>query len=345
MNSNRKRKYDTQYHNNEDSDNEKPNKIRFIKSKDVNTLKELLQLVDDEDNKNVFYVNINTNMLKRIKPHLKELDELIGLEDIKKSILEQILYYLQSMHRVNKNEYLHTVIYGNPGTGKTTIAKILSNIYAKLGILSKNSFKIATRADLIGGYLGQTTLKTKALLESAKGGVLFLDEIYSLGSGGDKQDSYSKECIDCINLFCSENKNDFCLIVAGYEEEVKKCFFSVNQGLERRFLWYHKIADYSEKDLANITLKMIKDIEWQTIVNIEQLCTIIKPHLKTVFKNAGGSVENWITKTKLAHSKRVFTLNYEEKYILNIEDFRKSLDTLLKNNKVEDDTNFLNLYI
>ncbi len=293
----------------------------------VNSLSDLISIAEDTSS---FYTNFNSLMLRRILPYIKELNSLIGLSDIKNSIFEQLLYFLQSMHSINKHDFLHTVITGPPGTGKTTIAKIIANIYKHSGILSPGSFTIAQRSDLIGGYLGQTALKTTALLNKCIGGVLFIDEIYSLGCGDKDRDMYSRECIDTINLFLSEHKNDFCLIIAGYENEINDRFFSINDGLHRRFPWVHSIKSYSSDDLADICLKLLHDSNWKTDISKSKLSSLISPHLSTIFKNFGGSIETWIAKTKLAHSRRVFSLDFSLKYILSFDDFSSSLSSLKK---------------
>ena len=195
-------------------------------------LKSLIDIGLSDNN----YTGINTKTLNKILPHLIELDNVIGMKELKQSVFNQIVYYLQGLHKRGEGDYLHTVITGSPGTGKTTVAEIIGNIYKGLGILSEEgSFKIAKREDFVAEYLGQSAIKTKKLLKSCIGGVLFIDEVYALGPGQKDKDSFSKEAIDTLNAFLSEHKNDFCCIVAGYEEEIKKCFFSVNPGLKRRF--------------------------------------------------------------------------------------------------------------
>ena len=203
------------------------------------------------------YKNINSIMLWRINPYLEELNSLIGMKMLKESIYCQILYYLQGLHTRNKtHEYLHTMLYGTPGSGKTTVAKIIAKIYQGLNVLSKNSsFKIAHRNDFIAGYLGQTAIKTQKLLNSCVGGVLFIDEVYSLAPKNNDKDSFSKEAIDTLTSFLSEHKHDFCCIAAGYEYDIETCFFSMNKGLKRRFPWVHKIDKYSSLELAKIFLK------------------------------------------------------------------------------------------
>ena len=143
--------------------------------KDIKSLIEISQ-------RKINYQNIDSKILFDILPELIKLDNMVGMEKLKKTIFYQIIYYLQNMHKKGENEYLHTVITGLPGSGKTSVAEILGKIYKNLGILSKNgSFTVAKREDFIAPYLGQTAIKTRVLLESCVGGVLFIDEAYSLG--------------------------------------------------------------------------------------------------------------------------------------------------------------------
>ena len=128
--------------------------------------------------------NVNTKTLKKILPSLVELDNIVGMRELKQSVFNQVIYYLQGLHKRGEGDYLHTVITGSPGTGKTTVAKILGNIYKGLGILSdEGNFKLAKRDDFIAEYLGQSSIKSKKLLKSCIGGVLFIDEVYALGPG------------------------------------------------------------------------------------------------------------------------------------------------------------------
>lgn len=296
--------------------------IKFETCPPVNCLKDLI----DIGNQNKFFKNIDSIMLWNILPYLEELNNMIGMKSLKESIFYQTIYYLQNMHLKNKNEeYLHTIILGNPGCGKTSVAKIIGSIYKNIGILSKKgSFTIAGRSDLVGEYLGSTAVKTAKLLNSCIGGVLFIDEVYSLGPGQKDKDSFSKEAVDTICGFLSEHKNDFCCIIAGYEKEVKQCFLSINPGLERRFPWVHKIDEYSSEDLTEIFIKMVKDIKWELDIEKKDLIEFFKTN-KEFFKNAGGDIETFISKIKMVHSKRVFSLDKSLKFKINNEDIKEAL--------------------
>jgi len=282
------------------------------------------------------YQNINSLLLWKILEDLEDLDKLIGLEDLKTSILNQILYYLQNLHLRNYgNEYLHTMIYGSPGSGKTTVAKIIANIYRNLGILSPDGpFRIAHRDDFIAGYLGQTAIKTQKLLKSCIGGVLFIDEIYSLAPKENDKDSFSKEAIDTLNAFLSEYKDVFCCIGAGYEDEVNNCFFNMNKGLERRFQWTHKIERYSVDDLVRIFLKMIREIFWDCTIPQTKLQEILHDNYE-LFTNQAGDMEILLTKCKIRHSRNLLSdPNKKVKFNIDLNDLNDGILEFKKHKKL-----------
>jgi len=279
-----------------------------------------------------FYKNFDVVILWDILPYLIDLQSMIGMKSVKESIFYQTIYYLQNMHSRNLDgDYLHTIITGKPGTGKTTVAKIIGKIYQHIGVLSSNSkFKIAHREDMVGEFLGSTANKTKKLLNSCLGGVLFVDEIYAMGPGQKDKDSYSKEAIDTICAFLSENKNNFCFIAAGYKDEIEKCFFSVNEGLRRRFQWIHHIEDYQAEDLCLIFLKMVKEMKWDIALEEKKITEIIRKE-KDLFKDAGGSMENLFSKIKMTHSKRVFGLANDQKFHISEADILGAIEMMKKN--------------
>lgn len=291
------------------------------------------------------YHTINMKALRNIRNDLIKLNNMVGMESLKNSLLYQILYYLQGF---NNDDYLNTVIYGPPGSGKTTVARIIGNIYKNLDLFNLNEplkFIIAKRDDFIGKYVGHTAIKTRNLLESAKGGILFIDEAYSMGSGKEDSDSFSKEAIEVLNEFMSENKRNFCCIIAGYEHMVKKCFFSVNPGLERRFAWIHTIDKYDYSHLTDIFLSMIDKIGWVSSVPKERINEIFKENSE-IFKFDGGSVELFLVKCKMSHSQRVFNQHILTKYILIEEDILQGVSLMKKNSDIQkEDKRYLDLYL
>jgi len=298
----------------------------------VQTIKDLLQLIKDYPMKIDTQYNINMQAIHNIKEPLTQLDNMIGMNGLKSSILDQILYFVQNLHQNNNqsNDFMHTVIYGPPGTGKTEIANIMGQIFSKLGVLKNNIFKKATRTELIAGYLGQTAIKTNELVKSCLGGCLFIDEAYALGNR-EKRDSFAKECIDTLCEALSFHKNDLMVIIAGYEKDLKDCFFAYNSGLESRFTWRFNTDDYNASELNLIFQKKIKDIGWSH-ENIDD--TWFEKNMD-YFKYYGRDMETLLAKTKIAHSRRVFCLPIEEKKKLNKEDLDKGFEMFLSNDEVK----------
>jgi SpoVK/Ycf46/Vps4 family AAA+-type ATPase len=320
-----------------DKPSEKPIEIRETINieAEVNNITDILKLIDTYQNDPAIKYNINMKALHDIKEPLEELNSMIGMKDLKNNIVEQILYFVQELHKGNlsSGDFMHTVIYGPPGTGKTEIAKIMGKIYSKIGILNKGTFKKVTRSDLIAGYLGQTAIKTKDVIKEALGGVLFIDEAYSLGNP-DKKDSFAKECIDTLCEALSDNKENLMVIVAGYEKELKESFFSFNQGLDSRFTWRFKTDDYTAEDLYNIFLKKVKDIGWELEPDAKISVDWFRKN-NDYFKFYGRDIETVLAKTKIAHSKRVFCRPDSEKKKITIKDLDKGFEVYLKNDDVK----------
>jgi len=301
----------------------------------LNNISDLIQIgkkyPTDYKDKKKFY-NYDIKILHDLIEPLSELKNLIGLDDIKNQIFNQIIFYIQHLDNKN-NDYLHTVIQGTPGVGKTELAKIIGKIYCKLGILKKGHFKSVKRSELVGGYLGQTAIKTQKILDAAKGGVLFIDEAYSLGNKEGK-DSYSKECIDTLTSHLSESKNDFVCIIAGYKEQLNKCFFSYNEGLQRRFPYRYEIKDYSHIELKEILKKKIKDYDWK-IKSDEDLPDNVFEEKRAYFKYNGGDIENLFHKIKIAHSKRVVYLKPDEKKIITKNDLINGFNLFINDDEIK----------
>ena len=313
---------------------------KVIIDEEVNTINDILKLIDLNKIKSGIEYNINIKALHDIKEPLIELNNMIGMKELKNNIVEQIIYFIQDLNKnknINEkvnNDFMHTVIYGEPGTGKTEIAKIIGKIYSKIGILKRGTFKKATRSDLIAGYLGQTAMKTKEVIKECLGGVLFIDEAYALGNI-EKIDSFSKECIDTLCEDLSDHKDDLMVIIAGYENELEECFFNYNQGLDSRFTWRFKTDKYTPEDLYHIFIKKVNDIGW--LIHEDEININTKWFKKNIdyFKFFGRDIETLLAKTKIAHSKRVFCKPNIEKKKITIHDLEKGFESYLKNNNVK----------
>jgi len=190
----------------------------------------------------------------------KELDELIGLEDIKFEI--NTLINLTRINNIRKMRGLktvtmsrHMVFMGSPGTGKTTIARIVSRIYKVLGVLSKGHLVETDRAGLVAGYVGQTASNVKKVVESAIGGILFIDEAYSL-TYSDSAADFGQEAVDTIVKLMEDNRDNLIVIVAGYEQEMKD-FINSNPGLKSRFNKYINFKDYTAEELFDIFMMLV----------------------------------------------------------------------------------------
>ena len=323
-------------------DNEKV-VVPIVFDKVFDSLSELISLGERYDPGVEYDCYIDMKKLHKIVEPLKELDTMIGLSRFKRTILDQLVHILTSGDRV---EMMHTCLYSGPGMGKTTCAKILGSIYAKCGLLSKGELVLAKREDFIGEYLGSTTIKTKKLLDRCKGNVLFIDEVYSLGSGnGTNRDSFSKEAIDSLNAFLSENCSDFICIVAGYKEDVERCFFNVNQGLDRRFPYKHFLDNYTPKEMSQMFYKFLRDEQWATDIEEKTLESFFTEH-KSSFPYYGGDIKTLIDKCKVLHSRKIIILDKDLWKCLSLSDITEGFSTYLEERQVKKESpSHLHMYL
>lgn len=320
--------------NNNNEINEEEKELVII-DREINSLIDLIELGKMYDSTKRY--NVDLKILNKLVEPLTELNNMIGMETVKQDMVDHILFRIQKFDDANQ-DMMHTVIQGPPGVGKTEVAKIIGKIYLAMGILKNNKFIKANRNELIAGYLGQTAKATQRIINSAIGGILFIDEVYSLGNS-EKRDSFSKECIDTINENLTDKKTDFICIIAGYKEEIETCFFSYNPGLERRFPVRFTIEPYKSNELFLIFKKKVSEIGWTLDEKITDKF-FDDNHIE--FKYFGGDMEILFSRCKRSHSRRVFASKDTNKKILTLDDLKKGFESFKnhrkdKNKKLEND--------
>jgi SpoVK/Ycf46/Vps4 family AAA+-type ATPase len=323
--------------------------IKFIINKNqIDSLDDFIKLNDYyQKNKitykfNKKYDTINLQKIEKIIKPIIKLKKMVGLNKIKDEVINFILYYL--IYDNNEpSQMKHISIEGSPGCGKTKLAKIISKILISLGILENKNIVYAKRNDLIGTHLGHTGKKTQNIINKALGGVLFIDEAYSIGCN-ENEDIFSKECIDIINQNLSDNKSKFVCIIAGYSEELEKSFFSVNPGLVRRFPFRFKIEKYTYQELRDIFIKKIYKLNWKIDTDIDSINKLFEINYK-YFKYFGGDIDTFIQDIKYSHSRRIACSNKNEFKIINNDDITKAMYQFINRRTINENNNYEKMYI
>ena len=351
-------------------------KTKIVIDNQINTLRDLLDILEKHPYTPDIEANIDLLSLNNIRDELAEIDTMIGLKTFKETLLDQLMYFIQDLHINREHDFKHMVIYGPPGTGKTQIANLVGKMYSKLGILKNGTFKKVTRTDLVAGYLGQTSIKTAKVIQDSLGGCLFIDEVYSLGTGGNISsesggvesggDSFSKECIDTLCEALSNHKEDLMVIIAGYEKDINESFFKMNQGLSSRFIWRFHVDEYTHAELMQIFVQKVKHNGWfinedilhptprfaESVVSRSSSETTSRPSVKPSsslqqwfvtnhkhFPYFGRDMELLFTYTKIVHGRRIFGKPPELRKHLTQEDLDNGFKIYMKNANNKDKDN------
>lgn len=250
---------------------------------------------------------------------MSQLNQLVGLASVKSKVNDLIAFQKVQLLRKGKGMHspkstMHLAFTGNPGTGKTTVARIVGRIYKKLGLLSKGHFMEVSRTDLIAGYQGQTAHKVKEVIDKAKGGVLFIDEAYSI-TENDHSDSYGRECLTELTKALEDYREDLVVIVAGYTEPMKQ-FFESNPGLKSRFNNYIEFDDYNAQELMDILRSMSLAEDYIISKRAQEILALqFKKTLESKeneFAN-GRFVRNIFESMVMNHARRVALMNLPTK--------------------------------
>ena len=250
----------------------------------------------------------------RIDEIMSELNQLVGLKTVKEEIIRLVdLLRVQRMRSEvglqNKGTSRHMVFYGNPGTGKTTVARLLADIYRELGILPTGQLVEVDRSGLVGGYVGQTAIKTSEVIDQAMGGVLFIDEAYTL-TANKGQNDFGQEAVDTILKAMEDYRDQMIVIVAGYTELMKE-FLETNPGLKSRFNYFIEFPDYTPEELTAILELQCKKNEYTLSEAAREkamaLFTARCENKPENFANA-REVRNFLEKAMLNHAGRVTKL-------------------------------------
>lgn len=266
---------------------------------------------------------------KKLKVYTDELNSLIGLMNVKKELNSLINFVKLQQIRKSKglnipDISLHMVYTGNPGTGKTTVARLISKILFELGYLSKGHIVETNRAGLVAGYVGQTAMKTEEVVEQALGGVLFIDEAYTLAS----DDDYGQEAIDTLLKLMEDYRDNLVVIVAGYPQLMKK-FIESNPGLGSRFNRYIEFEDYTYTELMQIFEYICSKSSYQISKDGKQcLEDLIKAKIKNKDDSFGNArtIRNIFEKVIMYQANRVMAgnnVNYSELSNISKADFMR----------------------
>ena len=251
---------------------------------------------------------------ERLNRLIAELEKLIGLSDVKEEV--HSLINLINIRQLRKSKGLpmhdmsyHMVFTGSPGTGKTTVARLIAGIYKELGVLSKGTLTEVDRSGLVAGYVGQTALKVSDVVKKALGGVLFIDEAYSLSAQGGSND-FGSEAIDTLVKLMEDHRDDLVVIVAGYTREMSE-FLNANTGLVSRFNKYIEFKDYNDEELIAIMLSMADRMEMKlsddAVERLRDYVSSMDAVDKKLFGNARG-IRNLFEKLLVGQANRLSTV-------------------------------------
>ena len=301
--------------------------INILVNSKINNEKNIIKILKNNEKL------ANNKEKTKQKSGMQELDELIGLDEVKEQI-KKIISFVKTSKTRNNMPMLHMCFNGNPGTGKTTVARIVGKIFAEEKILSdKKVFVEAQRCDLIGKYVGHTAPMTQRVIEQSLGGILFIDEAYSIASyiQDEAGRDFGAECIATLLKGMEDNRENLCVILAGYTNEMKH-MLEVNPGFESRIQFTIEFPDYSSEDLYKIFKNLCAKEKYQMSNNVKAFLIdhFNKAKLKKNFSNA-RYVRSLYEKVKIEQAYRINTKGEENKNLIKKCDIEKVVESFETN--------------
>ena len=265
---------------------------------------------------------------------MEQLNSLIGMNGVKNEV-QQIINLIKVQKKGEEFGVklpplsLHLVFYGNPGTGKTTVARLLSKIYKCLGVLSSGQLIEKDRSGLVAGYVGQTAIKTQEAIDAAMGGILFIDEAYTLTHGKGESD-FGQEAVDTILKAMEDHRDDFIVIVAGYPDLMKE-FIASNPGLKSRFNQFINFEDYTPEELVQIFKLQCRN---QNLILAEECDSFLREFFQRLYDNRaedyanGRDVRNYFERVIKARANRLSSnldgITFDEYVTITINDLQEA---------------------
>lgn len=286
------------------------------------------QVLVDADSEAEYLEALQKNEAKHsiLREIEREMNSLVGMDEMKRNIKEIYAWIFVNQKRQEQGlkvgkQALHMMFKGNPGTGKTTVARLVGKLFFEMNVLSKGHLIEAERGDLVGEYIGHTAQKTRDLIKKSLGGILFIDEAYSLARGGEKD--FGKEAIDTLVKHMEDKQHEFILILAGYSKEMDH-FLSLNPGLQSRFPINISFPDYTVDQLMDIAKRMMADREYIFTQEAEWKLRDYLMHIKSTTSPAkfsnGRFVRNTIEKAIRTQAMRLLLVDhYDKKDLLTIK--------------------------
>lgn len=281
---------------------------------------------------------ISLERLARLVVPLTKLRDTIGMDSVKKLFTEQIIYFLLDIEP-NPSELLHTILEGPPGVGKSFIIDIIADIYINMGYLTKKTINKVKLTDLKGKFVGHSPALTQKAIDDSLGGILVIDEAYSLSNGNmDKTDNYSKEIIDTINRNMTENAGKFILIIAGYKKDLDASLFALNPGLRSRFRFKITIDSYNAEELMRIFKNKMYVNNWTTGSDVTDVILLdFFTEKYSTFKYYGRDMETLLFHTKVAHTTRVLFDDDVDTGVLSMTDIITGYERFFLHNAIKFD--------